>query len=99
MDMFQGSAPQADPTVLVKTYDKLNDKILVCKDSNRYGCIMLSKTDSKLIVLHCLSFYSAPLGVANEPWHQKLFALTGDNVGNQVPQTAHVPSRALDLLA
>jgi hypothetical protein len=59
---------------------------------------MLSKTDSKLIVLHRLSHYTTPLGVANEPWHQKLFALTGDVVGSQMPQTAQVPLRALDIL-
>jgi hypothetical protein len=59
---------------------------------------MMSKTHSRLIILHWLSFHAAPLGVANEPWHQKLFALTGDIVGNQMPQTIRVLLRGLDLL-
>jgi hypothetical protein len=98
MDMFKAFLPRTDPNDAVRTYDELNDLILDTKDSNHYGYVMLAKTDSKLVVLHRLSFHSAALGVANESWHQKLFAFTGDVIGDQMPQTMQLPTWALDLL-
>ncbi len=41
---------------------------------------------------------SCSIGVANEPGHQKAFALTGNIVGSQMPQTTQIPVCALDLL-
>jgi hypothetical protein len=52
---------------------------------------MVSKTDSKLIVLHRLSFQTPPIGVTNEPWHQKPFPCTDD----QIPQTMQFPALTL----
>jgi hypothetical protein len=99
MDMFRGAPLSTDPVGMVaKTYDKLIEGILDTKDSNHHGYIMISKTDNRLIVLHHLLFYSALLGVGNEPWHQKLFALTGNFIGSQMPQTTQMPVRGLDLL-
>jgi hypothetical protein len=98
MDLFKSVAPWLDPQARISTYNELNDVVLDTKDSMHHGYVMLSKTDTKIILVHHLSFHSAPLGVGNEPWHQKLFALTGDVVGNQMPQTVQLPSHALDLI-
>jgi hypothetical protein len=69
MDMFKGAPLSTDPA---GTYDKLNDELLDTKDTNHHGYVMISKTDSRLIVMHRLSLYLAPLGVvASEGWHQK----------------------------
>jgi hypothetical protein len=57
MDMFKIYTPHADPSLAaLLAYDKLNANILYTKDSNHPGYIMVSKTDSKLIALHWLSF-------------------------------------------
>jgi hypothetical protein len=98
MDMFQASLPRTDPNDVAHTYNELNNLILDTKDSNHHGYVMLAKSDSKLVVLHRLSFHLAALGVTNEPWHQKLFAFTGNIVGDQMPQMMQLPSQALDLL-
>jgi hypothetical protein len=87
MDMFKAAQPHMDLAAPVRTYDKLNDEILDTKDSNHHGYVMITNTDSKLLVLHRLSFHATALGVATEAWHQKLFAFTGDIVGDQMPQT------------
>jgi hypothetical protein len=58
MDMFRGVPVSTNPVgTVAKTYDKLNEGILDTKDSNHHGYVMISKTDSRLIVLHHLSFY------------------------------------------
>jgi hypothetical protein len=76
----------------------LNAELLDSKDSNHHGYIMIAKTANKMLVLHHLSFHSAPLGVNSELWHQKLFSFTGDVVGDQISQTMQLPAWALNIL-
>jgi hypothetical protein len=52
-----------------------------------------------LFVVHRLAHYQAPLGVPNEVWHQKLFAITGNVIGSQMPQTIQWSARSLEILA
>jgi hypothetical protein len=83
----------SDP--LSNTITIANTELVSTRDSTHHGYVMLAKTDRHLIVVHRLSYYQAPLGVANEVWHQKLFALTGDVVGSQMPQTVQWSTRSL----
>jgi hypothetical protein len=83
-----------------KTHDKLNIELIGSRDSTHHGYVMLSsRTDRHLIIVHRLSCYQAPMGVANEVcWHQRLFTFTGDVTGNQMPQTINWPAQALQIL-
>jgi hypothetical protein len=60
---------------------------------------MLAHTDKRLVVVHRLAHYQAPLGVPNKVWHQKVSAFTGDVVGSQMPQTIQWSARSLEILA
>jgi hypothetical protein len=95
MDAFK-STLRNDPQVTILSHDELNTELVSTRGSTHHGYVMLAKTDKQLIVVHCLSYYQAPLGVANEVWHQKLFALTGDVVGSQMPQTVQWSTCSLD---
>jgi hypothetical protein len=99
MDLFKSALPRLNLQANILIYDKLNDKILDTKDLIHHVYVMMSRTDTKIILVHRLSFHSAPLRVRNEPWHQKLFALTGDVVGSQMPQMVQLPTQALDVLS
>jgi hypothetical protein len=98
MDAFK-STTRNDPQVAVKAHAELNSDLISTRDSTHHGYVMLASTDKRLIVAHRLSHYRAPLGVANEVWHQKLFALTGDVIGNQMPQTIQWSARSLEILS
>lgn len=98
MDAFE-STTRSNPQVAVKTHAELNAELISTRDSTHHGYVMLAQTDKRLVVVHRLSHYQAPLGVANEAWHQKLFAFTGDVVGSQMPQTIQWPTRSLEILA
>jgi hypothetical protein len=98
MDMFK-STTRNDPQAAILTHDELNAELVSTRDSTHHGYVMLAKTDRQLIVVHCLLYYQAPLGVANQGgWHQKLFALTGNLVGSQMPQIIQWSTCLLDVV-
>jgi hypothetical protein len=59
---------------------------------------MLLRTDRCLIIVHQLSYYQAPMGLANKVWHQKLFVFTGNVTGSQMPHTINWVTQALQIL-
>jgi hypothetical protein len=98
MDAFQ-STTQSGPTVAIKPHNELNSDLIGSRDSTHHGYAMLSRTDRQLVVVHRLSYYQAPMGLADEVWHQKeLFAFTRDVAGNQMLQTINWPTQALQIL-
>jgi hypothetical protein len=98
MDAFKCTARNG-PLVAVKTHDELNADLISTQDSTHHGYVMLARTDKRLVVVHRLAHYQAPLGVPNEVWHQKLVSFTGDVIGSQMPETIHWPARSLEILA
>ena len=89
---------QNDPQVVIMTHNELNVELISTRDSMHHSYVMLARTDKQLIVTHRLSHYQAPIGVLSVAWQQKLFAFTGDMIGNQMPQTIQWSAHLLEVL-
>jgi hypothetical protein len=84
MDAFKSTTCN-DPQVAIMTHDEFNRDLISTWDLTHHSYVMLAWTDKRLVVVHRLTLYQAPLGVSNEVCHQKRFAFTGDVVGGQMP--------------
>jgi hypothetical protein len=50
-------------------------------------------------VLHCITYHSAHMGLPPESWESQMFALAGDVMGEQLPQTLIWPVCILEPLS
>jgi hypothetical protein len=82
--------------VTVKTQRELNEEIITSRDTTHHGYVTLSKADNRLLILHRITYYPSPMGNPPNGWQDKIYALTGDTLGNQLPQTVVWPTRLLE---
>jgi hypothetical protein len=96
MDVFKASDRNSD--VAVKSCLELNDDIVTSWDTMHHGYVTLSKADGRLLILHRITFYPSPMGNPPNSWQDKIYAMTGDTTGNQMPQMVIWPTRILEPL-
>jgi hypothetical protein len=85
MDMFKTT--DRNENLAVKSHRELNQDIVTSRDTMHHGYVTMSKTDNHLLILHRTMLYTSPMGTPPNNWQDKIYAMTGDTMGNQLPQT------------
>jgi hypothetical protein len=94
MDVFK--AVDRNEDLAIKSHRELNEDIVTSRDTMPHGYVSMSKTDDRLLILHRITFYPSPMGTPPNNWQDKIYAMTGDTMGNQLPQTVIWPTRLLE---
>ena len=96
MDVFKTAG--RNEGIAPKNNRKLNAEILSSRDTMAHGYVTMSKNDDRILVLHRITYHSSRMGMPPKAWENQMYAVAGDVMGDQMPQTLVWPMRILEPL-
>jgi hypothetical protein len=97
MDVFKTAG--RNEGLAPKNNRELNAEILSSRDTMAHGYVTMYKNDDRILVLPRIAYQSARMGMPRpKAWENQMYTVTGNVMGEQMPQTLVWPTHILEPL-